>query len=234
MDVAPLGMLLLADGRFPAGGHVHSAGVEAAVADGRVRDLDSLTDYVHGRLATAGLTDAALAAATTWRLAGGHVAGVPSVDIVLAELDAEADARFVAPVLRVASRRLGHQLARVARRCWNGPALDALADFPDGVHQSVALGAVAATIGMTPLDVARLSLHHAVQTPAQAAVRLLGLDPFAVTGMLAATARVAEGVAREATASAGAPLHELPARSGLVVELAAIEHERWDVRMFST
>ena len=29
-------LLLLADGRFPAGGHAHSSGLEAAVAAGRV------------------------------------------------------------------------------------------------------------------------------------------------------------------------------------------------------
>ena len=32
-------LLLLADGRFPAGGHVHSAGIEAAVGDGRVKNM---------------------------------------------------------------------------------------------------------------------------------------------------------------------------------------------------
>ena len=35
-------LLLLADGRFPAGGHAHSGGVEAAVTHGAVHDTDSL------------------------------------------------------------------------------------------------------------------------------------------------------------------------------------------------
>lgn len=55
-------LLLLADGRLPTGGHVHSGGVEEAVNDGRIRDVASLRDYVVGRLATSGRVDAALAA----------------------------------------------------------------------------------------------------------------------------------------------------------------------------
>ncbi|NEC44731.1 urease accessory protein UreF, partial [Streptomyces sp. SID8016] len=56
-------LLVLADGRFPAGGHAHSGGAEPAVAEGRVHDADSLADFCRGRLHTAGLTAAALAAA---------------------------------------------------------------------------------------------------------------------------------------------------------------------------
>ncbi|MFE0463567.1 urease accessory protein UreF, partial [Kitasatospora sp. NPDC058965] len=56
-------LLLLADGRFPAGGHAHSGGVEAAVAAGSVTDAGSLEQFLVGRLHTAGLTAAGLAAA---------------------------------------------------------------------------------------------------------------------------------------------------------------------------
>ncbi|MFF5180139.1 urease accessory protein UreF [Micromonospora sp. NPDC000316] len=56
-------VLLLADGRFPAGAHAHSGGLEAAVAAGRVDDLASLEAFLLGRLATAGLVGAAFAAA---------------------------------------------------------------------------------------------------------------------------------------------------------------------------
>ena len=55
-------MLLLADGRFPAGGHAYSAGTESAVRYGDVTDLASLERYLRGRLATLGATDAAFAA----------------------------------------------------------------------------------------------------------------------------------------------------------------------------
>ena len=74
--------LLLADGRLPAGGHAHSGGVEAAVRGGRVIDLGSLVAFLQGRLATAGLVDAALAAATCHR-AGGHAPDVPWRELVI-------------------------------------------------------------------------------------------------------------------------------------------------------
>ncbi|MEU1094646.1 urease accessory protein UreF, partial [Streptomyces sp. NPDC005877] len=56
-------LLVLADGRFPAGGHAHSGGAEAAVRAGRVRDADGLAEFCRGRLHTAGLVAASLAAA---------------------------------------------------------------------------------------------------------------------------------------------------------------------------
>ena len=55
--------LLLADARFPAGGHAHSGGVETAATAGTVTDLASLEAFLRGRLRTAGLTAAGLAAA---------------------------------------------------------------------------------------------------------------------------------------------------------------------------
>ncbi|MFE3128878.1 urease accessory protein UreF, partial [Streptomyces hydrogenans] len=49
-------LLVLADGRFPAGGHAHSGGAEAAVKAGRIRDAAGLEAFCLGRLHTTGLT----------------------------------------------------------------------------------------------------------------------------------------------------------------------------------
>lgn len=56
-------LLVLADGRFPAGGHAHSGGAEAAVKAGRITGAESLESFCRGRLHTVGLVSAALAAA---------------------------------------------------------------------------------------------------------------------------------------------------------------------------
>jgi urease accessory protein len=61
-------LLVLADGRLPAGGHAHSGGLEAAVSARRVSDLGSLEGFLRGRLATAGLVAAAFAAAACARV----------------------------------------------------------------------------------------------------------------------------------------------------------------------
>lgn len=55
-------LLVLADGRFPAGGHAHSGGAEPAVEAGRIRNAEDLAAFCRGRLHTTGLTSAALAA----------------------------------------------------------------------------------------------------------------------------------------------------------------------------
>jgi urease accessory protein len=215
----PLAALLLADGRLPTGGHVHSAGVESAVADGRVVDVDSLGDYLLGRLHTVGLTEAALAAAAVRQPAAIEL------------LDGEVDARITVPELRATSRRLGRQLVRVAGRCWPSPVLARLPAHP---HQPVALGAVGLAAGLDALTVARIAVHHVTATPAQGAVRLLGLDPFAVAALSAALALDGEQVAIQATDAAGGRIEDLPARTGPVVEIAAAHHAALTTRLFAS
>src|SRR5215475_9298271 len=98
-------LLMLADSRLPAGGHAHSGGLEPAVAARRVSTVEDLEVFLRGRLRTAGLVAAALAAAACF--------GASRVDTEFwTALDAEADARTPSPALRLASRRQG----RV--RCW--------------------------------------------------------------------------------------------------------------------
>lgn len=239
---AAVAALLLADGRFPAGGHAHSAGAEAACAEGRIVDEATLAAFVEGRLRTAGLVDAALAAATVLVLAG--CPGPAGTGEAVLALDAEAEARIAAPPLRSASRRLGRQLVRVAGRCWPGAVLDRVAEVtPGGAHQPVALGAVAVAAGLDAVQVARLCVHHTVTTPAQAAVRLLGLDPFGVAALTARIAPLATAVADDALAAARAAASAEPAATGLAglpawsapaIDIAAVEHQAWDVRMFAT
>jgi len=251
----PAAMLLLADGRFPAGGHAHSGGVEAAVVDGRVVDEITLEGFVRARLATTGLVEAALAAATVLHLGpsmsvvagnrlsaldGGTEAHRPPAPVttaarLLAELDVEAEARLAPPPLRVASRRLGRQLVRAALRCWPHPLLDLAAEAaPGGLHQPVALGATGVAAGLPATDVARLAVHHAITTPAQAAVRLLGLDPFSVAALTARLSGAAAGVVDHALLAASGPLADLPARAGPLLDIAAVEHNRRDARLFAT
>lgn len=234
IGAVPLSLLLLADGRLPAGGHAHSAGLEAAVGDGRVRDLATLEDFTRGRLWSQGLVDAALASATVVAVTGPGI-GDGGVAVALARLDAEADARLAPPSLRAASRRLGRQLVRVADRCWPAAVLaEAVAVHPDGIHQAVATGVVGVAAGLDALAVAALVAHHAVATPTQAAVKLLGLDPFAVVALAVRLADEAGAVADRAVAAASGPVEDLPALTSPLVEIAAAEHHGWPVRLFAT
>ncbi|MEU8579474.1 urease accessory UreF family protein [Streptomyces abikoensis] len=219
-------LLVLADGRFPAGGHAHSGGAEAAVKAGRVTDGASLEAFCRGRLHTAGLTAAGLAAATA--------AGLDPLAV-----DAAADARTPSPALRAAARRLGRQLMRAARAAWPSPELDALAAaLPRGAHQPVVLGLVARSAGLGPLAVAHAAVYEAVSGPATAVVRLLSLDPFEATAVLARLAPELDAVAASAAEAALRALDEgldaLPASAAPLLDITAEQHAAWPVRLFAT
>jgi urease accessory protein len=149
-------------------------------------------------------------------------------------LDTEANARILAEPLREASRRLGRQLIRVSGRCWPSTVLLAAAEVEPGLHQPVALGAAAVAAGIDGRGAAELAVHHAISTPAQAGVRLLGLDPYAVAAICARLAALAATVVEVAVDSASGLLCDLPALSGPLVDIAALGHPRRDVRMFAT
>jgi urease accessory protein len=206
-------LLLLADARLPAGGHAHSGGLEVAVATGRVHDVSTLDAFLRGRLATAGLVAAAFASAACAR---------PST---VDTLDAELDARTPSPALRRASRRQGRALLRAARAMW--PALPAPAAGEP--HHALALGTVAAAAGLAPAGAALVAAYGAVSGPASAAVRLLGLDPYAVQALLAGLAADCDRVAAEAST-----VDELPAHGAPLLDIGAEYHASWEVRLFAS
>ncbi|MFI7125330.1 urease accessory protein UreF [Nonomuraea sp. NPDC050153] len=256
-------LLLLTDSRLPAGGHAHSGGTERAITAGAVHDVPSLARFLRGRLHTAGavaatLTAAACATATESTLdtasqgtegsAGppsepraetssgprpdaGADQEAPGSPWVL--LDTEVDARTAAPAQRDASRTQGRLLLRVARRMWPSPVLEELARAVPSPHHPIALGAVAHAAGATAEEAAMAAAYHAISGPATAAVRLLGLDPVAVHGLLADLAPDLTAVASRAAADAGRfPWEALPAHSSPALDLLAEQHARAEVRMF--
>jgi urease accessory protein len=219
-------LLVLADGRFPAGGHAHSGGAEAAVKAGRITGAASLADFCRGRLHTAGLVSGAVAAAAVLGVAAGG-------------LDAAVDARTPSPALRGASRRLGRQLTRAARATWPSAELDVLArEFPKGAHQPVVLGLTARAAGLGPEDAAYCAAYESVSGAASATVRLLSLDPFDATGVLARLAPELDRVADRAVEAARRAVDEgvdaLPAASAPLLEIGAEAHAAWAVRLFAS
>ncbi|WP_250009377.1 urease accessory protein UreF [Actinoplanes sp. M2I2] len=209
-------LLVLADGRLPAGGHAHSGGLEPQVSAGRVRDVGQVAEFLRGRLATSGLVAAAFAAAACDR---------PSRSL---ELDAGFDARTPSPAQRKASRAQGRALLRAARAMWSLP--------PVGrePHQPVALGVVASAAGLSPTEAAVAAAHGTVSGAASAAVRLLGLDPYAVHGLLARLAPDCDRIAAGAAARAGDPVDDLPAAGAPLLDIGAELHATWEVRLFAS
>jgi len=203
-------LLLLADSRLPAGGHAHSGGLEEAVAAGRVTSVADLAQFLHGRLATAGLVAAAFAAAACGTDAARR-----------ADLDAEYDARTPSPALRKASRAQGRALLRAGHAMWPLPALR-------DAHHAVAIGLVAHAAGLAPADAALVAAYGSITGPASAAVRLLGLDPYEVQAVLAGLAAACDATAARATDG------PLPAATAPLLDIGAEWHARWDVRLFAS
>ncbi len=224
MDVSGL---LLADSRFPGGGHVHSGGLEEAAARKLVTGEVDLASFLVGRLRTAGELAAvfAAAAASAVQRGKGH----------WLELDAELDARTPSPAQRKASRAQGRGTARAGQRAWPSPVLDRLLHDTPRPHHPVVLGALTALAGGEPRDAALSVCYLAVSGPASAAIRLLGLDPFGVNAVLARLATEMREVAATAARTADHDPRDLPAPGAPGLDLLAEAHDRHhreEVRLF--
>src|SRR5712691_4258670 len=243
-------LLLLLDSRAPAGTHHHSGGMEAAITTGLVTGLADLEDFCRTRLRTSARVAAAFAAAAS-RLQStdpersGARAPAQWAQHEWArheweELDAEFEARTPSEATRAASRQLGGGLLRLLRSVL--PEADLLTPWTlcagAAPHHPLVLGAGVHLAGGTPELAARAAALAACAGPASAAVRLLGLDPFAVQAMLA---RLAPGIdecavfaAQCVTQGASWAPSALPADGAPALDLLADYHLTAEVRLFAS
>jgi urease accessory protein len=213
-------LLLLADGRSPTGGMSHSSGVEAAVHAGVVRDEETLAALLGARLRTTGLVSAGIATA-----ACRHAAAPAELMV----LDLEADARMPSAATRAASRAQGRGLLRLARASWPHPSYSTGGVLGERPHHAVVLGVAVAAAGGDAGDAASIGALSSVTGPASAAVRLMGLDPIAVTAILARLGREVDAVAAEARAA-----NELPTACHPLLEIFAEHHAARDTTLFAS
>src|SRR5712691_2735039 len=157
-----------------------------------------------------------------------------------AELDAEFEARTPSEATRAASRQLGGGLLRLLRSVL--PEADLVTPWTlcagAAPHHPLVLGAGVHLAGGTPELAARAAALAACAGPASAAVRLLGLDPFAVQAMLA---RLAPGIdecavfaAQCVTQGASWAPSALPADGAPALDLLADYHLTAEVRLFAS
>ncbi|EMD27071.1 urease accessory protein UreF [Amycolatopsis azurea] len=222
-----LSAVILADSRFPGGGHVHSGGLEEAVTRKLITHERDLPGFLSGRLRTAGALAAVFAAASAHAAARGVRNGH------WRRLDLELDARTPSLAQREASRAQGRGTARAGKAAWPSPMLSGLLKETPRPHHPVIVGAL---IGV-PFDAAMAVAYLAISGPASAAVRLLGLDPFAVNGVVARLAEEVREVSLRAAEVAGDDPAELPAPGSPALDLFAEAHARHhkeEVRLFAS
>ncbi|SDR74447.1 urease accessory protein [Brevibacterium siliguriense] len=239
-------LLVLADGRLPTGGYAHSAGLEQAIRQGWVTDIDGLRDFLRGRLHTTGLMNAAFAVAA-WNAVDEHTlpegslsspsntgstAGTATpTEATLRDLDAEIIGRTPSPALRRIGAWLGTLMLRSMRSIHPHPLLDTL---PKDLQQPLVYGAVGRVLGLSDADTAATILHEAVTGPATAAVKLMHIDPFQAHGAIFdLAADLDEAADRAADFGRGDPA-EIPALSAPLSDFAAELHEGDNVRLFAS
>jgi urease accessory protein len=228
-------LLLLLDSRSPAGAHNHSGGMEAAVTAGFVDTVDDVDAFCRGRLMTGGRVAASFAAMACQLWDAG------SSSLQWWHLDREFSARTPSEAMRSASRQLGSGLRRLVAA--TVPSADlrspwSLIERP-APHQPLVLGAGVALGGGTPSLAARAAALGMCTASASAAIRLLGLDPYAVHGVVARLAPEIDALAMEAAAISVASYDndnwtDLPADGAPALDLLADVHLTAEVRLFAS
>jgi urease accessory protein len=226
--------------------------MEAAIGTGLVTGLAGLEDFCRARLRTSARVGAAFAAAAarlqsdsserSVALAARNGPARPGAESRAraagewALLDAEFEARTPSEAMRTASRQLGRGLVRLLRSVQ--PEADLATAFSrcagPAPHHPLVLGAAVSLAGGGPDLAARAAALAACAGPASAAVRLLGLDPFAVQAMLARLAPGIDACAAAAAQLAAGPPASLPADAAPALDLLADFHLTAEVRLFAS
>ena len=208
---APLAMMLsLADSRLPVGGHVHSGGVEQAIADGFIRTATDLADFLYRRVTTSGLVAASVAA------------GVADGVLEVGAAQREMDARTPSAAARTASLAQGRGMVRLARRRF--PDHDWSAQRPT-THLPVISGSIGAASSLSGFHTALILVYTTMSGSATAGQRLLALDPADVSIMIADLGAECERVAAEAAVG-------LADLSDPILDVFAERHERQPMPLF--
>ncbi len=223
--MAGLSLLLLTDGRFPAGGYAHSGGLEPALADGLERS--ELPRFLTDRLTAVTFSECLLMLAAARAARDGDLA-------TLALLDLEAGARCTSPPLRAAARRLGAGLLRTASALWpDEPIIASYRETSTRTPRTVAFGVVGAATGLDDAECAGAYLYDEAMMIAAAAVRLLPVDSSESLRLVTGAGPVLARLAEEAVA-VRLPPRELPSSFAPLHELRSLAHAQREGRLFAS
>jgi urease accessory protein len=201
---------------FPVGGFAWSAGLETAIADGRIKAAADLRDWIGGALAHGGLrTDAIV-------LAQSHAA---HADVARLQELADLALALTAAGERYAETTLTGEAFAAAARAWPS---DVFARLPEPCPYPVAVGAIAGAHGIGLNETLLGYLTAAVHAQVSVAVRLV---PLGQTAGLQVMAGLEPAVASLAQTAAKAGLDGIGGIA-YAADIAQMRHETLGVRVF--
>lgn len=202
---------------FPVGAFSYSTGLERAVHDGLVRDLDDLRDWLETLLEQGSGWNDAVLLAESWRRAsaGGELADV-----------AELGEALAGSAERHRETMLQGEAFLAASAGWS----EGIGSLPARAPYCVAVGAVAGGDGVALEAALAAFLQAFVQNQAQAAIRLSLIGQNEALRLIAALEPFVLGAAARAAAST---LDDLGS-AAMLAETAAMRHETQRSRLFRT
>ena len=201
---------------FPVGSFAWSAGLETAIADGKVHDATSLEDWIRGGLDHGGLKgDLVL-------LVAAHAASPERR--ALAEI-AELGLALIGTRERWLETTITADSFRRALTHWPNEALGAL---PEPCPYPVAVGAIAAAHGIGRRDTLLAFVTASVHSQISVAVRLV---PLGQSDGLRVLAKLERDMARRAEAAAQSSLADLGGIA-YAADIAQMRHETLEPRIF--
>lgn len=180
-------VMMLADARLPVGGHVHSAGLEPALAAGM--PASRVFDYLVGRAHSVSLVEAGTAVVARYVCLSAQG---DRMKAELARVESAWAARTPSRAVREVSRSLGRGYLRLGSRLWPGhPGIDACSAASVPLSRPVVVGAIAAAASLDAESLVRLVIYDDAQTVAAALLKLAPIDPAIPVGwVLSACAAV--------------------------------------------
>ncbi|RUT35077.1 urease accessory protein UreF [Arsenicitalea aurantiaca] len=201
---------------FPIGGFAWSAGLETAIAEGRVSDSSSMRNWLEGNLAHGGMRTDAILLAEAARSS--------------ADADALREIADLALAFAPAAERRAEMLAMgdafiAAAAAWPSPHGSAL---PRPCPYPVAVGAIAGAHGVGIEDTVLAFLTNLVHGQISVALRLV---PLGQTEGLAILAGLEQTIAQHAQAAAVARLDDI-GTIAYASDIAQMRHETETTRLF--
>jgi urease accessory protein len=224
-----LALLQIADSAFPSGGFAHSHGLEQAMREGLVKDVEGLEALVTSMLTQSVATsDACATYAAALAARDGDLSCIVAVDRALLSTKAASELR--AASLQTGRRLLEEAALHVEALVLQEYALALAADQTLGCYP-VAFGVVNVALGAEPEEIPAALMLSSANALLQAAMRLGRISHRDAQAILH---RLRPQIAdlSEAVVSGGASL-TLRAFHPLQ-EIASMRHERAEARLFAS